>query len=96
MVVRQLQWRDLFTGAGWDNPIQRALNIKLAIVSFVLALSAYHDFRTGPRATEAWKRDPDAPETTRLRRQAARMGRLNAILALIIVWLAVRIVRGGV
>ena len=95
MYVRQLSWADLVTGAAWENPVMRALTVKLVLVAVVLVLSAYHDFVTGPRATAAWKQAADAPETLRLRRQASRMGRLNALLALAIVGLAVLIVRGG-
>ena len=67
---------------------------KLAVFAAVLALSAAHDFYVGPAATAAIQADPDGPSSERLRRRASWMGRVNALLALALVALAVVIVRG--
>lgn len=95
MAVRGLAWGDLFTAEGWGNPTVRALGVKLVLFAVVLGVSLVHDFKIGPQATTAMQQAPDSPEATRLRKLASHMGRLNAALALIIVWLAVLVVRGG-
>lgn len=95
MAVRGLRWADVFSAEGWSNPTVRALGIKLVLFAVVLGVSAVHDFRIGPRATETMLRAPDSKDAARLRTTASRMGRLNALLALAILWLAVLVVRGG-
>lgn len=60
---------------------------KLTLFGAVLATSLVHDFVVGPRATRSLG-DP------RLRAQASRLGRLNAVFALLILGAAVMIVRG--
>jgi uncharacterized membrane protein len=70
---------------------------KLLLVAVVLAVSAYHDFRLGPATIEAARsRDAggDSAPAEALRRRTSMMGRLNALLALVIVFLAVALVRG--
>lgn len=94
MSQRGLAWHQVLRG-GEANLVGRALAIKLILFALVLAVSAYHDFRIGPRATEAWKKDPNGAEALRYRKQAATFGRINALLALGILWLAVLLVRGG-
>lgn len=84
-----------FTSAAWrQSPLGSAVLWKLAVFSAVLLLSAVHDFHVGPAATAAIQLDPDGPGSERLRRQASWMGRVNAVLALLLVALAVVIVRG--
>lgn len=95
MVVRGIRWADVFSAEAWSNPTVRALGLKLALFAIVLGVSAVHDFKIGPRATETMQRAPDSPEASRLRKTASMMGRLNALLALAILWLAVLVVRGG-
>lgn len=85
----------LLHGAFWKGPFGRTLGIKLVLVAVVLLLSAFHDFYVGPRASALWKEQPDEPEGIRLRLQAAWIGRLNFLLALIIVALGVALSRGG-
>lgn len=75
----------------WQGPFGRALVWKLLAFAAVLALSGLHDFRWGPRAAAA---EPGSPEGLRLRRVAGWVGRLNLLLALAIVYLAVMLVRG--
>lgn len=68
--------------------------LKLATFALVLLISGLHDFVIGPAATEAIKRDPRSPETQRLRRRASLFGRINVLLALVLVAAGVMIVRG--
>lgn len=96
MWFRGLHWADFFNGSYAQNPVARALGLKLLLVAGVLAVSAVHDFYVGPRATLLWQNDPSSKEAMRFRRQAAMLGRVNALLALAIVFLAVALVRGGI
>jgi putative copper resistance protein D len=68
--------------------------VKLGLFAAVLAVSAVHDFRVGPRATEAIARDAGSTAAARLRREASLLGRLNVLLALALVATGVVIVRG--
>lgn len=83
-----------FADPRWrDSPFGHAVILKLSLFAFVVALSAVHDFRIGPAATEALG-GADAVVAERLRRTASLMGRLNFLLALVLVGLGVVIVRG--
>lgn len=93
--VRGVRWSS-FVDPGWlASPFGRTVMLKLSIFAIVLAVSAFHDFVVGPRATRAILADPTSERAGRLRRQAARLGRLNALLALVLVGLAIVIVRGA-
>lgn len=72
----------------------RVLWLKLLVFSLVLALSAFHDFVLGPRASAARLAAPDAPTAEHLRRAARAFGRVTAVLALVLFALAVMLVRG--
>ncbi|NOZ58604.1 MAG: DUF4149 domain-containing protein [Euryarchaeota archaeon] len=65
---------------------------KLGTVGVILVLSFLHDFVIGPRATEAMERGTEDAE--RLRRLSALIGRVNTLLALVVVALGVMLVRG--
>jgi uncharacterized membrane protein len=94
---RDIPWEtirsaDLFSGT-WGH----ILAAKLALVAVLLVLSIFHDFVLGPRSTRlAQQRDTTAAvqRAERLRRQAGWIGRVNAMLALAIIFLAVSLVRG--
>jgi putative copper resistance protein D len=94
LIYRGYGWDDLWSGRLWQGPFGQALGIKLFLVAVILVLSAMHDFRIGPRATALWQANPASPEAKRWRRQASWIGRLNLILALVVVALAVILVRG--
>jgi len=91
---RGFTWADLWSGRLWQGPFGRALGIKLLLVAVILLLSAVHDFFLGPRATALWQANPGAPQALRLRRQATWIGRINLLLALIVVALGIILVRG--
>jgi hypothetical protein len=69
--------------------------LKLGSFALVLLVSAVHDFAIGPRATAAIGRDPTSPEARALRRRASLLGRVNVVLALVLVAAGVMIVRGA-
>jgi len=85
---------ELAARAWWATPFGRLLAMKLGLVALVLVLSAVHDFLIGPRAGRLMIEDPDAPRTRAWRSAARLLGRVNLLLALGIVALAVRLVRG--
>ena len=76
----------------WTAGPGRTLALKLALVALMLGLSAWHDFVLGPRAGRA---EPGSPRALRLRKRAAGMARVNALVGLLVLFLAARLVRGG-
>jgi len=84
-----------FVSADWlVSPYGSVVVAKLVVFLVLIALSARHDFVIGPKAAAAIQQAPQSPETARLRREASLHGRVNALLALVLVALAVMIVRG--
>jgi copper resistance protein D len=84
-----------FADAGWlASPFGGVVVAKLVVFLVLIALSARHDFVVGPKAVAAIQQAPQSPEAARLRREASLHGRVNALLALLLVALAVMIVRG--
>ena len=71
----------------------RLLWLKLALVLLMIALSAVHDFVLGPASVRAIARR-DVATARALRRQASWNARLNALLGLLVILLAVFLVRG--
>ena len=92
---RGIGWAALTNVGFWTTPFGLVLALKLLLVAAVLGLSAWHDFGVGPRATAAWQADPGSAEAIRLRRLASWFGRLNLLLALVVLGLAAALVRGG-
>lgn len=90
-----------YRGIGWGDlghvpdPIAHALTLKLILFALVLAVSAVHDFVIGPRATTVWRTAPQSELAQKFRKQAGLAGRVNGLLALAIVYLAVLVARGG-
>jgi putative copper resistance protein D len=92
--IRGVRPANLVDGAFWTSAFGSAVGLKLLAFALVLTLSAIHDFQIGPRATEAIRRDPRSEETAELRRRATLLGRINGVLALVLVALGVVLVRG--
>lgn len=91
---RGVRFSDFVNPQWLESDFGRVLLFKLAAFVGVLIVSAIHDFSTGPKAAAAIGVDPTSIEAARLRKQASLLGRLNALLALLIVALAVMLVRG--
>jgi uncharacterized membrane protein len=70
----------------------RSVVLKLLAFALVVAVSGYHDFFVGPQAAAAIERREPTAEP--LRRRASLLGRVNALLALGLVAIAVTLVRG--
>ncbi len=95
LLARGIGLRELRETIFWQGSFGRTLAIKLILVAAILLISAFHDFFLGPRAAAAWEADPASAETLRLRRQAVQLGRLNLLLALVVIVLGVMLVRGA-
>jgi len=96
LYVRGVRPGDLVDAAWLATPFGRAVVLKLVLFGSILVVSAVHDFGVGRQAAAAMEADPRSGKATRLRRRASLLGRLNALLALAIVLVAVMLVRGGV
>lgn len=78
--------------AFWSTPFGTALAWKLAAVSALLLLQGLHDFIIGPAASR------EVPGTLRaftLRRRAALLARVSALIGVVLVIAAVHLTRGG-
>ena len=85
-----LAWEVLSQARLWHTRFGTALAVKLAAVAVMLPLQAIHDFVVGPRASRA---EPGTDEARRLRRQAALLARVNAVVALVLIVAATRLPR---
>ncbi len=84
----------LFRAESWNGIWLKTLGVKLALFGVIVILSAIHDFKIGPEATRMMEKAPEDPATLRLRKMAAWIGRINLLLALVIVYIAISLVRG--
>ena len=75
----------------WFTPMGQILAWKLGLVLTMVTIGAVHDFWLGPLAG---KFDAGSKEHLRVRRLVSRLGRLNAVLGILVVYFAVRLVRG--
>lgn len=95
LAFRGIGLSELFDPSFYATSLGRTIGLKLALVALIVAASLFHDFAMGPRATRLLREDPTSPRAMRLRATARRIGRLNLLLALAVVALAVMIVRGA-
>jgi putative copper export protein len=92
LALTGVTWQALIEGTIWEGSHGRILAWKLSLVGALIAISALHDFWVGPKAVRlAAQRLPPARAW---RRAASWMGRLTLALALVVLYLAVRLVRG--
>jgi putative copper export protein len=96
LAYRGVTWESVITGRLWQSPFGQVLAWKLAMVAAMVALSAWHDFALGPASTRLARAADPADESRRaaLRRRAAWVGRVNAVLAVGVLGAAVMLVRG--
>lgn len=76
----------------WGSSAGTALAWKLGSVTLMLAVQAVHDFVLGPLASRA---AVGTPEAARLRKWAAWLGRVSAVVGIVLVVAAARLARGG-
>lgn len=77
--------------AFWSTPLGVGLAWKLGLVLAMVGLAAVHDFWLGPAASRC---EPGSVEAQRLRCLASWVARVNAALAVVLVWVAVGLTRG--
>jgi len=94
LIYRRFLWLDLDTPRGWGSPFGHILAAKLVAVATIVGLSLVHDVVVGPRAAAAMRASPGSAEAQRLRRVASWIGRVNLLLSLIVLALAVMLARG--
>lgn len=88
-----MHWNGVLgSSAIWASDAGRVLALKLAAVLVMLITSAVHDFALGPAAS---RQEAGSPEALVLRRRAALLARLNALLGIVVVVAAVRLARGA-
>lgn len=92
--ARGVRPHDLVSADWYATPFARAVVLKLATFALVLVVSVVHDFVVGPRAVAALERDAGGADAQRYRKLASRLGRANALLALLLVAAGVILVRG--
>jgi len=76
----------------WKGRYGQALAWKLALVVAMVSLAAVHDFALGPRAS---RHVQGSSEAIAVRRTASWLARVNALLGVALVAVAVRLARGG-
>ena len=78
----------------WNSLIGRLLMVKLTLVTVIIGLSALHDFILGPLLTARLRTaSAQDPSTLRLRKLVPWLARINLLLALGVIYLAVLIAR---
>jgi uncharacterized membrane protein len=87
-----LSWDMLGSANFWSTLYGKTLAVKLLAVTGMLIIQTVHDFFHGPAASRA---APGSEEALRMRRAAALMARVSAILGIIVVLAAVRLARPG-
>lgn len=92
---RGVTWGSFFSAEFHRSPFGRTTMWKLTLFVLVLVVSVFHDFVLGPRATRIVEADPTGPAALRSRTIASWVGRVNVLLGLAIVLLAVMLVRGS-
>lgn len=87
-----LSWRVLADAAFWGTRYGHALAWKLGAVSVMIGTSALHDFWLGPAASRL---SPGSAKAVRYRGWASWLARVNALVGILLVVVAVRLARGG-
>lgn len=84
-----------FGRAEWlQSPFGTTVVVKLGAFLLMLVVSLVHDFVVGPRATRAIAAGPGSKEARVERRRASLLGRVNVLLALVLIGAGVMLVRG--
>lgn len=94
LLTRGYTVEQLLTGSFWIQIFGGYLFIKLLVFGLVLIVSGIHDFYAGPKAAELMDKKPDHPQTKRMRKLSSWLGRLNLLLGLVILYYAIRLLRG--
>lgn len=93
---RGIGWEAVVSGRLFGSEFGRVLAAKLGLVAAMLVVAAVHDVVLGPASVRASAGTGPVAfgQAATLRRRASLLARLNAVLALLVVALAVALVRG--
>lgn len=94
LLTRGYVWSDLISSGFWSGNFGTKLFIKIHLFGIVLILSGIHDFYAGPKAADLMEKRPDARKTVIFRKISRWIGRMNLLFGLIILYYAMRLVRG--
>lgn len=94
IAARGFTLQDAFNGTLWLGEFGRTLAEKLVTFGIILLVSALHDFWVGPKAMALVQRGNPSLESERWRKVAAWLGRVNLVLALLMVAFGIMLVRG--
>lgn len=87
-----LRWEGVLASPPfWRSWLGHALAMKLVAVATMVLISAIHDFWLGPAAGRL---EAGTPAAIALRRRAALLARINALVGVVVVVAAVLLVRG--
>lgn len=84
---------ELLLAEFWQTRYGNRLKLKLFTFCLMLIFSAIHDFWLGPKAAELMDTEPDIHQTKYYRSASRWIGRINLVLALVILFFAVGLVR---
>ncbi|MBD3615056.1 MAG: DUF4149 domain-containing protein [Gracilimonas sp.] len=94
LTTRGFDWKLFLDQNFWSAGFGYYLGIKLIIFSIVLLISGVHDFYAGPKAAELMESEPNSILTQKFRKLSSWLGRINLIFGLLILYYAIRVVRG--
>ncbi|MDH5804819.1 MAG: CopD family protein [Gemmatimonadota bacterium] len=86
-----LSWQLLGSMQFWTSNYGISLTLKIASVITIVVGSLIHDFSLGPHFANL---DPNSDEATVLRNRTKVVGRINGVLAIVIILTAIRLARG--
>lgn len=94
LTTRGFELTHLLSAEFWQGGFGHYLGTKLLIFAVVLIISGTHDFYFGPKAAQLMDSDPDSPQTHTFRKITSWLGRINLLFGLMILYYAIRVVRG--
>lgn len=92
--LRGYTMADLWSGYLFQGAFGHTLLNKIIIVLVILLISLIHDFWIGPKSSQLARLDPGSAEYRKFRVTASWMGRINFLLAIVVVLLGIFLVRG--
>lgn len=94
LLARGYSLAELVSSTFWNSNFGSNLFIKLLLFGMVLILSGIHDFYAGPKAAELMDSRPEDSTTKRFRKLSSWIGRINLIFGLLILYYAMKLLRG--
>jgi len=93
-LFRGYKFQEFFNPDFWQAGYGYFYGMKLHLFGAVLIVSGFHDFYAGPKAAKLMEKEPQSVKTLRFRKISSWFGRLNVLLGLSLVYIAVRLARG--